>query len=93
VPALAPLLRDAKATDAARFALEPVPGPAADAAFRDALPALKGNAKAGLIGSIAVRGDAAARPALATLKDNPAEPPIVRTAAARALERLASPRS
>jgi hypothetical protein len=93
VPALAPLLREAATTDAARYALERVTGPDADAAFRAALGALTGNAKAGLIGSIAIRGDTAARPALAALKDNPAEPAVVRDAATRALERLAPAKS
>lgn len=90
VPALAPLLRDAKTTESARYALERIAGPEADAAFRDALGSLTGAAKAGLIGSIAVRGDAAAKPALSALKDSATEPAIVREAAARALARLAS---
>src|ERR1044072_731384 len=37
VSALAPLLRDPKTTDRARYALEHIRGPEADAAFRDAL--------------------------------------------------------
>lgn len=90
VPALAPLLRDARTADSARYALERVSGPAADTAFRDALAALAGPAKAGLIGSIAIRGDAAARSALAAIKDNTAEPAVVRDAAARAVDRLAN---
>lgn len=90
VPALAPLLRDAKTADSARYALERVTGPEADAAFREALPALTGNLKAGLIGSIGVRGDAAAKSALAALKDSASEPAIVREAAKHALERLAT---
>lgn len=90
VPALAPLVRDPKSAESARYALEPIPGPEASAALLDALALLTGPAKAGLIGSIAMRRDPAARPALAALKDNPAEPPIVREAAARALERFAT---
>ena len=69
VPALAPLLRDAKTAEPARYALEPITGPEADVALREALGALTGAAKAGVIGSIAVRGDASARPALAALRD------------------------
>jgi hypothetical protein len=88
VPALTPVLRDAQTTDSARLALEAIPGPEADAALRDALSALSGAAKAGLIGSIAARRDAAARPALAALKDAAQEPAVVRQAAARALDRL-----
>lgn len=90
VPALAPLLRDAQTADSARYALERIAGPEADAAFRDALPSLTGNLKAGLIGSIGVRGDTAAKAALAALKDAAGEPAIVREAATRALARLAT---
>lgn len=88
VPALAGLLRDPKTADAARYALEAIPGDDANAALSGALSALSGAAKAGLVGSIAARGDRAARPALAALKDNSAEPAIVRDAAARALAAL-----
>jgi len=90
VPALAPLLRDAKTADSARYALERISGPESDAAFRDALTALTGHLKAGLIGSIGVRGDVAAKSALAALKDAATESAVVREAAARALERLAA---
>ena len=90
VPVLAPLLREPKSTEAARYALQPIPGDEVSAALRDALGSVSGAAKAGLIGSIAMRKDAAARPALTSLKDNAAEPEIVREAATRALEHLAS---
>ena len=90
VPALAALVRDAKSTEAARYALAAIPGPEATAALRDALGALSGPAKAGLIGSIALRGDASVRYALAGIKDNPSEAAIVREAATRALEHLAN---
>lgn len=88
VPALAPLLRDAQTADSARYALERIVGPDADTAFRDALGALTGTVKAGLIGSIGVRGDAAAKSALAALKDDAKEPAVVREAATHALARL-----
>lgn len=90
VPALAPLVREAGTADAARRALEVIPGPEASAALREGLAALQGNAKAGLIGSIAARRDGEARAALAALKDNAAESPVVRGTAARALESLAT---
>ncbi len=90
VPALAPLLRDPKTTESARYALERVTGPEADAAFREALASLTGTAKAGVIGSIGVRGDPAAKSALAALKDDAKEPALVREAATHALERLAN---
>jgi hypothetical protein len=88
VPALVPLLRNPRTTDVARYAIEAVPGVAADAALRDALGSLSGNAKAGLIGSIAARGDLVARSALVAVKNNSEEPVIVREAAARAIEWL-----
>jgi hypothetical protein len=55
VPALAPLLRDAKTSDSARYAIERIPGPEADTALRDALGALTDTAKSGVSGSLAVR--------------------------------------
>jgi len=90
VPALSPLLQDPKTTEAARYALQHITGPEAGAAFLAALGKLTGNAKAGLIGSIGVRGDVSAKAALAAIKDAPAEPAVVREAATRALERLAT---
>jgi hypothetical protein len=90
VPKLAALVRDPKTADAARLALEVIPGPEASAALRDALGSLQDKAKAGLIGSIAARRDAAARPALGALQANPAEPAIVRGTAARALKQLSN---
>lgn len=89
VPALTALLRDPQTADPARYALEAIPGPEAGAALREALGALRGDAKAGLIGSIVARRDPAARGALATLKDDPAEPAVVRETAAEALACLA----
>ena len=63
---------------------------AMEAAFREALGSLTGTAKAGLIGSIALRGDSTARYALAGIKDNPVEAAVVREAATRALAYLAN---
>jgi hypothetical protein len=88
LPVLAPLLRDPKSTEAARYALQPIPGPEVSAALREALGALTGNAKAGLIGTIAWRRDTTARAVLAAIRENPAEPAIVREAANRALDHL-----
>lgn len=88
VPALTALLADAKTADAARYALDAIDDPAAGDALRGALEKLSGPAKAGLIGSIALRGDAKAVPALAAIKARTSEPAVVRTAATRALERL-----
>ena len=88
VPALAKLLTEARSAEAARYALDRIPGPEASAALRDALPRLTGSAKAGLIGSLATRKDVLNQPAFAALRDNSSEPAIVREAAKRALERL-----
>jgi hypothetical protein len=63
VPALAALLRNPTTTEPARYALEAIPGPEVDTALRQALADLKGDAKAGLLGSIAARRDQAASPA------------------------------
>lgn len=90
VPALAALLRDPKTADVARTALEIIPGPEASAVLRDALASLPGAAKAGLIGSIAARRDAAARPALTALQNQAGEPAVVRGTAARALKNLST---
>ena len=57
VPALAPLLGDAELSSWARIALEAIPGPAADAALRDAAGKVKGRLLVGVINSIAVRRD------------------------------------
>ena len=64
VPDLAPLLADADLASWARTALEAIPGPAADAALRNALGALEGRLLVGTINSIAVRRDGRAVGAL-----------------------------
>jgi HEAT repeat protein len=71
VPALAPLLADERLTSWARIALEAIPGPAADAALRDAMGKVQGRVLIGVINSIGVRRDAAAVGPLAEkLKDS-----------------------
>ena len=70
VPALAALLGDPKLSHMARYALEPIPGPAVDEALRDALGRLKGRPLVGVIGSIGVRRDARATDALGRLLGN-----------------------
>ena len=67
VPVLAALLPDEKMSHMARYGLEPIPGPAVDAALRDALGKLKGKLLAGVINSIGVRRDAKAVEPLAKL--------------------------
>jgi len=83
VPALAAMLADEKLTHMARYGLETVPSPVVDDALRNALGKLKGRPLVGVIGSVGVRHDEKAVPALAGfLKDSDAE---VVQAAARAL--------
>ena len=60
VPVLAPLLADKELASWARIALEAIPGPAADAALRDAMDKLEGRLLVGVINSIGVRRDAKA---------------------------------
>lgn len=91
VPAVAALLAAPETADLARRALDPLPFPAVDAAYRSALPGLKGAAKAGLVGSLALRGDPASRPVLQALRDSAAESPEVRAIAARAVLRPSNP--
>ncbi len=67
VPALARLLDDPAVAHMARFALEAIPGAAADAALRAALRRLHGSLLVGAINSIAARRDAAAVPRLTEL--------------------------
>ena len=86
IPALAPLLADEELSSWARIALEAIPGPAADAALRDAVGTVEGRLLVGVINSIAVRRDAQAVDVLIkTLKDTDAE---VACAAAVALGHL-----
>jgi len=91
VPAIAPLLADKELSSWARIALEAIPGPAADAALREAAGKLQGRLLVGVINSIGVRRDAQAVDLLAAkLKDADAE---VASAAAVALGRIGSDRA
>ncbi|MGE5294620.1 MAG: HEAT repeat domain-containing protein [Solirubrobacterales bacterium] len=83
VPAIAPLLENEQLSSWARIALEAIPGPAADAALRDAMGKVQGRLLVGVINSIGVRRDAQAVNGLAEkLKDVDAD---VASAAAVAL--------
>ena len=64
IPILAPLLADKELASWARIALEAIPGPASDAALRDALGKLQGRLLVGVINSISVRRDVHAVDAL-----------------------------
>lgn len=83
VPAIAPLLADEQLSSWARIALEVIPGPAADAALREAMGKVQGRLLVGVINSIGIRRDAQAVTGLgAKLKDADAD---VASAAAVAL--------
>jgi HEAT repeat protein len=79
VPALANLLTDVGLSHYARFALEPMPDPAAGDALRDALGRVKGSLLVGVINSIARRKDRKALPVLAKLLDD-SDKEVVRAA-------------
>lgn len=70
VPALTPLLADKKYSDMARFALERMACPEAQAALRKALPKTTGLQKLGIINSLGVRRDAQSLDALKALLDH-----------------------
>lgn len=83
---LAALLGNPELSHMARYGLETIPDPAVDRAFRDALGRLEGDPLVGVIGSIGVRRDAKAVPALTTLLGN--RNVTVADAAARALGQI-----
>ena len=86
VAPLAALLCNEELSHMARYGLEPIPDPSVDAALRDALGKVKGGLLAGVIGSIGVRRDPKAVPALVKLLcDSDA---TVAAAAARSLGRI-----
>jgi hypothetical protein len=67
VPAIAPLLRDEKLADMARYVLERIAGEAIDAALLDALGAVRDDLKVGIINTLGERRCAKAVPQLAKL--------------------------
>ena len=64
VAPLAALLCNEELSHMARYGLEPIPDPSVDTALRDALDKVKGRLEVGVIGSIGVRRDPKAVPAL-----------------------------
>jgi len=85
---LAAMLGDEKLSHMIRYALEPIPSPAVDEAFRGSLGKLKGMELVGVINSIGVRRDAKAVDALARLLKG--SDPAVACAAATSLGRIAT---
>jgi hypothetical protein len=94
VPAVARLLDDNHTADVARLALDHIADPSVDEAYRNALRKLSGRAKAGLIGSLALRGASPSElsASLQHVAIDASETPEVRHAAERALARLGSKR-
>lgn len=70
IPALAALLSDPTLSHYARAGLETIPGPAADAALREALATLDGDLLIGAINSVGRRRDPKALDALAKLRSH-----------------------
>lgn len=91
VAPLAALLCNEELSHMARYGLEPIPDPAVDAALRDALDKVKGRLEVGIIGSLGVRRDSKAAPAL--IKRLESSDPEVASAAARALGRIGNPQA
>lgn len=89
VPVLASLLGDEKLSHMARYAMETIADPTADAALRDAMGKLKGRLLTGVIGSLGVRRDAKAVEAMAKLLAD--SDPEIAQAAARALGKIGTP--
>lgn len=71
VPAVAPLLTDPQFSHMARYCLENLSNPAADAALRQALSRTSGELKAGVIGSLGARQDPQAVPLLIPALNDP----------------------
>jgi HEAT repeat protein len=89
VEPLAAMLTDPARAHLARYALEPLPFPEVDAAFRKALETATGPERLGLLASVENRRDAGAVPAMASLLADPdAE---TARAAARALGAIGTP--
>jgi len=89
VPVLAAMLADPRAGEFARRALQEIPGQAAGAALRAALPQAKGAMHIGIIHALGERRDAPAVKPLAALLA--AKEAAVAVAAARALGKIATP--
>lgn len=88
VPAVSRLLNENETADVARLALDHIADQSVDEAYRTALSKLTGRPKAGLIGSLALRGAADLTAALQHIAADASERPEVRRAANRALTRI-----
>jgi HEAT repeat protein len=91
VPVLAALLTDEQLSHSARYALESMPGPEAEAALLQALAKMSGSNQIGVINSLAVRRDTNAAPALGGLLSE--ADTNAACAAAMALGRMGGPQA
>lgn len=89
VPVLARMLLSADTVEMARYALERIPGPAASAALRDALPKAPEKARPGIVNTLGIRRDADAVPQISELVSS--SDPHVAASAIAALGRIATP--
>jgi HEAT repeat protein/type 1 glutamine amidotransferase len=85
---LAQMLTDEKTADIARYALEKIPGPAADRALLDALAKTQGETRIGLVSTLGQRKSGVAVGALAALLSD--QEPALASAAANALGKIGS---
>ncbi|HOD52638.1 MAG TPA: DUF1080 domain-containing protein [Candidatus Hydrogenedentes bacterium] len=88
IPVLEAMLTNEELSHMARYALEPMPFPEADAALRNALAKTSGALKVGIMNSLAYRGDTECVPALIAAMSE--SDPIVVQEAARALGVIAT---
>ena len=84
--ALGPMLLQPETTDLARYAIEKLPGPAADKSLLDSLKKASGDAKLGIISSLGNRKSTGSVKALAALLTDPE--PAAASASAVALGRI-----
>lgn len=89
VPVLGKMLTDEKLSDMARYALERIPGEAADNALVKALPEAKGNAQIGIVNSLGERHCRAAAGAIAKLTGSSDQ--VLAGAAIAALGKIGGP--
>ncbi len=86
VPVLGSMLTDGKLSDMARYALERIPGEAADKALLGALPKAEGKAQIGIVNSLGERGYRGAAPEIGKLAT--ASDPMLAGAAISALGKI-----
>jgi hypothetical protein len=89
VPVLAGMLTNQEYSDMARYALERIPGEAANKAFSDALAKAEGKAKIGIVNSLGERGCKPAAAEIAKLVDNSDK--LLAGAAVSALGKIGGP--